>query len=482
MRTVETAWAGPSERGRAAGPPAASVRGPRTVPGRGLHPGGWARSHALRLLHALGRGDAAAGLPDRADHPALSWRRSGLMAVTGTADGPGLMAPAALTAAADGASMALWAISGAAVLERLSGAMLLGERARVMRLTRRGEISPGGGSRLLPSRDGWIAVTLVRCQDWDAVPAWLREDGVADWPSVATCVRRRSSGFLVDRGRLLGLAVVPMSRPHSGPRPLFVSRRNGRSVEAGDRGRPLVVDLSALWAGPLCTRLLRLAGAQVIKVESVRRPDGARFGHRGFYDRLNSGKACLAVDLQDPNGQAALRALLMRADIVVEGSRPRALRQIGLDAETIMPDRPGLTWISITGHGRDDPAGDWIGFGDDCAVAAGLAWQMRRAHGSALFCGDAIGDPLTGLHAAVVALALHSQGGGHLASLSLAGTVGWCIDSETDTSTLRARVRRWREAAESDRAPLYPLPEAEPASALGSDNPALRRQWGLPPC
>jgi crotonobetainyl-CoA:carnitine CoA-transferase CaiB-like acyl-CoA transferase len=447
-----------------------------------LHAATYAQSHAARLLHEVGRGDAADLVPDSADHPALSWRRSGLMAVTGTADGPGLMAPSALTAAADGALMALSAISGARELERLSGAMLLGERARLRRLTRRGDTSPGGGCRLLPSQDGWIAATLVRHDDWDAVPAWLLEDEVADWAAVAACASRRSSAFLVDRGRLLGLAVAPMRRPDAVPRPLFISRPIGRSVGAGDRGPPLVVDLSALWAGPLCTRLLRLAGAAVIKVESVRRPDGARFGHRGFYDRLNAGKASLALDLQDPGGRAALRTLLMRADIVVEGSRPRALRQIGLDAETIMAERPGLTWISLTGHGRDDPEGDWIGFGDDCAVAAGLAWQMKQAHGTALICGDAIGDPLTGLHAALAALALHGQGGGQLASLSLAGTVGWCLDGSTDTRALRARIRRWSTAAEADRAPLYPLPPADPAPALGADNDALRRRWGLPGC
>jgi crotonobetainyl-CoA:carnitine CoA-transferase CaiB-like acyl-CoA transferase len=111
---------------------------------------------------------------------------------------------------------------------------------------------------------------------------------------------------------------------------------------------PLVVDLSSLWAGPLCSHLLQLAGARVIKVESSTRLDGARFGSRPFYDLLNSGKQSVALDLSTNSGRQQLQRLLWRADIVIEGSRPRALRQMGIDAEQLVCSVPGLTWVGIS--------------------------------------------------------------------------------------------------------------------------------------
>src|SRR4029453_19173112 len=96
---------------------------------------------------------------------------------------------------------------------------------------------------------------------------------------------------------------------------------------------PLVVDLSSLWAGPLCAHLLGLQGARVVKVESTGRPDGARRGPAAFFDLLHGGPRGVARDLRDPAGAACLRRLLAAADVVVEASRPRALRQLGIEAE-----------------------------------------------------------------------------------------------------------------------------------------------------
>jgi crotonobetainyl-CoA:carnitine CoA-transferase CaiB-like acyl-CoA transferase len=113
--------------------------------------------------------------------------------------------------------------------------------------------------------------------------------------------------------------------------------------------------------------------------------------------------------------------LLDQADIVIEASRPRALRQLGIDAEAIVAGRAGVTWVNITGYGRDDGAPDGAGrvaFGDDAAVAGGLVAFDRD--GQPTFCGDAIGDPLTGLYAAVGALASHHHGGGNLLDVPMA--------------------------------------------------------------
>ena len=67
-----------------------------------------------------------------------------------------------------------------------------------------------------------------------------------------------------------------------------------------------MVDLSALWAGPLCGDLLARAGASVVKVESTQRPDGARRGSRAFFDLLNGRKRSVALDLRSREGVRVL--------------------------------------------------------------------------------------------------------------------------------------------------------------------------------
>jgi crotonobetainyl-CoA:carnitine CoA-transferase CaiB-like acyl-CoA transferase len=187
-------------------------------------------------------------------------------------------------------------------------------------------------------------------------------------------------------------------------------------IEAAARprtDRPLVVDLSALWAGPLCAHLLGSAGARVVKVENPGRPDGARLGDRRFYDWLHAGHQAVALDF----GSREFVTLLHRADAVIEASRPRALHQLGIAAEEVVA-ATGATWVSITGYGRDDAEPGRVAFGDDAAVAGALvAWDHA---GEPVFCGDAIADPLTGLQAANAARAAMDDGGGRLLDVAMA--------------------------------------------------------------
>jgi crotonobetainyl-CoA:carnitine CoA-transferase CaiB-like acyl-CoA transferase len=204
-----------------------------------------------------------------------------------------------------------------------------------------------------------------------------------------------------------------------------------------------VVDLSSLWAGPLCSRLWQAAGAEVLKVESRRRPDGGRRGSAAFFQQLHRGKTFVSLDLHNSEGQEALRKLILDADIVLEASRPRALRQMGIYAEDLIAASPGLTWVSITGHGRGSPQENWIAYGDDAGIAAGLSAAIHHCCGQWLVCGDAIADPLTGIHAALAGWAGWLAGGGCLLDLSLVETVRHCI---TATAPLRGGYRtRYRD-------------------------------------
>jgi crotonobetainyl-CoA:carnitine CoA-transferase CaiB-like acyl-CoA transferase len=159
----------------------------------------------------------------------------------------------------------------------------------------------------------------------------------------------------------------------------------------------VVVDLSALWAGPLCGDLLARSGASVVKVESTQRPDGARRGSRAFFDLLNGRKRSVALDLPSRGGIRVLRELVRKADVVIEASRPRALAQFGLDGPDVVREGGPKVWISITGYGRSGDEANRVAFGDDAAAAGGLVtWNGADP----LFCSDAVADPLTGLVAA----------------------------------------------------------------------------------
>ncbi len=222
---------------------------------------------------------------------------------------------------------------------------------------------------------------------------------------------------------------------------------NGRGRRPPDEPAhrpPLVVDLTALWAGPLCTDVLRRLGAEVVKVESTRRPDGARTGSPAFHDLLNHGKRSVALDLASPEGRRVLRGLVEAADVVVTSSRARAVEQIGLDPDAFLAGGDDRVWVAITAHGWDV---DRVGFGDDAAAAAGLvAWG---ADGRPRFAGDALADPLTGSLAARLAHRAWEAGGRWFLDVPLAGVARRVAPPRRLTCRCgdAAHDRRWFEDA-----------------------------------
>lgn len=232
-------------------------------------------------------------------------------------------------------------------------------------------------SRLLQTSDGWIAATLPRESDIELLPAWV---GVATVDELEDAVRTRPSKELVDMAALLGLAVSSLGE-YTGP--TIVSCDVQKRVPALNITRTRVLDLSALWAGPLAAHLLANDGARVIKAESIQRPDNLQQGRPDLYDELNHNKEIVTFDWHDLD---ALRALIDDADVVIESSRARALEQRGI----VAAESNVRVWASITGYGRTS---NRIAFGDDAAVAGGL---VRYKDGIPHFKGDAVADPLTG--------------------------------------------------------------------------------------
>lgn len=426
--------------------------------------------YSQRLLADLQVSVGAVEIRD--EHPAQAWARSGLMFLTGRADGSPLMCPVPVTACAEGALAALRAMAPVGALDGLDAAQLLAERAAIAGLSRSGAQSCGGSARLLAAADGYVVVNLARAEDWTLLPAWLGIEG-GDWSVIAGAVRDQPINILLEQGQQLGLAIANAAAISPLRDWCQIERSPARFSRSLVAKSPFVVDLSSLWAGPLCSHLLQCCGAEVIKVESLRRPDGARQGPRKFFDLLNAGKRSVALDFTQPEGRRQLATLIERADIVIEASRPRALRQLGIDAERIVLDRPGMTWISITGYGRQEPEAQWVAYGDDAAVSAGLSEVLFKATGERCFVSDAIADPLTGIHAALAGWAVHLQGGG-LVSLALCDVVNHVLhfDLPTEYRTLCERQSKWTALATNVLPPIS-RPVTQRSAELGADTRAV---------
>src|SRR5690606_14245373 len=129
-------------------------------------------------------------------------------------------------------------------------------------------------------------------------------------------------------------------------------------------------------------------------------------------------------------------------------------------------NQAGLTWIAISGHGRGAPQEDWIGYGDDAAAAAGMCDAMREAVGELVFAGEAIADPLTGIHAALAAWKGGMAGGGIFAALSLRQVVSHSLHRERARrgDAMRLDLARWHGAG-SGQVPLRAIDR--PVGAVG---------------
>lgn len=271
---------------------------------------------------------------------------------------------------------------------------LLSERAAAAGLTRQGPWSCGGAFRTVPAKDGWFGLSLARPSDRELLPALTEShEGANPWDVVARWSAGLRSEDAVERAALLGMAACAVpGRADPTPRPAVVRTRGASRdpVEA-----PRVLDLTSLWAGPLCAHLLGLGGARITKVESARRPDGARFGPRPFFELLHHGHDSVVLDFDDSVDRRRLHDLIEQSDLVLEASRPRALRHLGINAEDYVA--AGVSWLCLTARGRAD---DRVGFGDDVAVGAGL----HIVHGDdVLPSADALADPLAGVVAAASA-------------------------------------------------------------------------------
>lgn len=155
---------------------------------------------------------------------------------------------------------------------------------------------------------------------------------------------------------------------------------------AGSLSGVVVLDLSRVLAGPYAAQMLADLGATVIKIENPRDPDVSRGfppyltdgdeEFSGYYAQYNRGKLGVGLDLTAPGGVETLRALVRRADILVENFRPGTMAKLGVGYEVLREVNPRLVYVAISGYGQTGSRSRRPAF-DNTAQAAGGLWSMN---------------------------------------------------------------------------------------------------------
>ncbi|WP_419917869.1 CaiB/BaiF CoA transferase family protein [Candidatus Poriferisocius sp.] len=174
-----------------------------------------------------------------------------------------------------------------------------------------------------------------------------------------------------------------------------------------------VCDLATFWAGPVASCLLSALGADVIKVESIQRPDGMRFASGLQRDDLwewspvchgaNTGKRSVTLDLSSDDGLALVKRLVGMSDIVIENYSPRVVENFGLGWDEVHRLNPDAIMVRMPAFGLDGPWRDRTGFAMTIEQASGLAFLTGDPDGPPLV-PRGICDQLGGMHAVFATL------------------------------------------------------------------------------
>jgi crotonobetainyl-CoA:carnitine CoA-transferase CaiB-like acyl-CoA transferase len=363
------------------------------------------------------------------------------------------------------------------LLSTLPYPMLLAEKMRMLGMPPNTKAGPVMG--VVRAADGWLGINCLTGQHWldvcamvglpeygehqiavmlggperaefyDKAQPWLLErtvdeivelsqalripaTPVNDGAAVLECPQYRDRGFFVEAGgddwsfRRPG---APFRLSKTPVLPVRAAPRHGQAAATGktERRRPAagrripfedvkVLDLSTFWAGAYLTCFLGAFGADIVKVESIQRPDGFRYSgayaHEGdrWYERsgmwqaTNLNKRDITLDLNSGDGRDIARRLVRDADVVVENFSPRVVEQFGLDYESLVELNPGVIQVRMPGFGLHGPWRDYVGWAFNFEQTSGMAAVTGYPDGPpCVLQGPA--DPIVGVHAGVALLA-----------------------------------------------------------------------------
>lgn len=276
-----------------------------------------------------------------------------------------------------------------------------------------------------PVLAGQTVADIVELAQALRIPAAPVNDGA----TVLDCPQYAERGFFVDTGSFrrpgppFRFSKTPVPQPRPAP-PSGASRMtwtgDGRALHRAPGPLPFaglgVLDLTTFWAGAYLTCYLGAFGADIVKVESIQRPDGHRysgaFAYEGddWYERspiwqgTNLNKRDLTLDLTSPRGLDLARRLAARADIVVENFSPRVVENFGLDYESLTALNPDVIVVRMPGYGLHGPWRDYVGWALNFEQTAGMSAVTGFPDGPP--CNpQGPADPIVGVHAGVALLA-----------------------------------------------------------------------------
>jgi len=187
-----------------------------------------------------------------------------------------------------------------------------------------------------------------------------------------------------------------------------------------------VLDLSRIWAGPYCTKLLADLGAEVIKLESLRVYDSHRgpvspargiaaypqgepgqepWNRNGWFNCLHLSKYGITLELTSDAGRQVFEQLVSISDVLIENFRQGSLERLGYDYLRLRKLRPDLIFVSMPAFGNSGPWQSYLAYGIGQEQLSGMAHMTGYPGEGPMKSGINHGDPITGSHAAGVVLA-----------------------------------------------------------------------------
>jgi formyl-CoA transferase len=189
------------------------------------------------------------------------------------------------------------------------------------------------------------------------------------------------------------------------------------TAAAGPLAGLRVIEMGTLIAGPFCGQILGDFGAEVIKIEDPRKGDPMRQWGRSlpqglspWWPVIGRNKKSVGLDLRQPEGQEIARALIAKADVVIENFRPGAMEKWGLGYEALSAAHPGLVMARISGYGQTGPLAARAGYGLIGEAMGGLRHITGEPDRPPARAGISIGDSLAAMHAVMgIMMALHAR-------------------------------------------------------------------------
>lgn len=190
-----------------------------------------------------------------------------------------------------------------------------------------------------------------------------------------------------------------------------------------------VLDVTHAWAGPFGGLQLGFLGAEMIKIEGARRPDGTRYVSRdarnlqpdyetgGYFHEWNRNKRAAAINMDDAEGRALMLDLVRQSDVLINNYSARVLPKWGLDWSALHQLNPRLVLVTMPAFGSQGPYREFVGYGETLEGAGGLARLSGYEPAKPIRSGIAYPDPLVGHYgalAAVLGLAHREQTGAGL--------------------------------------------------------------------